>query len=385
MLGRLAAGTIPAKPHTTLRDENGRLLYEHCLTREGFNGPFTISYHLERPHVAEPFATDLAFALPQSIASTSLKRRHLRSAQLNRPEGPPLQARQPLLFNSDVVISVLFPTVSDPAYFSNGDADDLFFIQAGSGMLRCPLGDLRFQAGDYVIVPRGMLHRFILDAGVAQYWLSVECLGGLDILPEWRNAHGQLRMGAPYCERDFQKPVFHGPRDEQIRQLVVKRQQAFHGFLWPHSPLDVVGYDGAVYPLIFPISKFAPRVGQVHLPPTYHGTFSARGALICSFVPRPLDFHPDAVPCPYPHSSVDVDEVLFYARGNFTSRRGIESGSLSLHPAGLPHGPHPGAYEASLGAPSTDELAVMLDCYQPLSLTPFAAGIDDTDYEASFR
>jgi len=179
--------------------------------------------------------------------------------------------------------------------------------------------------------------------------------------------------------------VFHGPRDEQIRQLVVKRQQAFHGFLWPHSPLDVVGYDGAVYPLIFPISKFAPRVGQVHLPPTYHGTFSARGALICSFVPRPLDFHPDAVPCPYPHSSVDVDEVLFYAHGNFTSRLGIESGSLSLHPAGLPHGPHPGAYEASLGAPSTDELAVMLDCYQPLSLTPFAAGIDDTDYEASFR
>jgi homogentisate 1,2-dioxygenase len=206
----------------------------------------------------------------------------------------------------------------------------------------------------------------IPDPGVEQHWLSIECLGGAGILRQWRNEVGQLRMDAPYCHRDFRRPELVGPQDEGIRDLVVKRGEAFHGLRYDHSPLDVVGWDGTVYPWAFPIRCFQPRVGLTHLPPTWHGTFAARGALICSFVPRPVDFHPEAIPCPYPHSSVDCDEFLFYVSGQFTSRRGIGPGSISHHPAGIPHGPHPGAYEASLGTRETSELAVMLDTFRPL-------------------
>ncbi|HEY3233972.1 MAG TPA: homogentisate 1,2-dioxygenase, partial [Polyangiaceae bacterium] len=293
-------------------------------------------------------------------------------------------ARVPLLFNRDLVIGAVRPAVADPVYFSNGDADDLIFIFRGGGLLRSPLGDLRFEESDYVCVPRGILHRWIPELDREQYWLSIEALGGVGLIQQFRNQVGQLKMGAPYCHRDFRRPEFSGPRDEGIRELVVKRAGRFHGFHFEHSPLDVVGWDGAVYPWAFPILNFQPKVGLVHLPPSYHGTFEARGALICSFVPRPLDFHPEAIPCPYPHSSVDVDEVLFYCRGQFTSRRGIRPGSISHHPAGVPHGPHPGAYEQSIGTERTEELAVMLDCYQPLEATPEALSIEDPDYHQSF-
>ena len=204
------------------------------------------------------------------------------------------------------------------------------------------------------------------------------------LLKQWRNEVGQLRMDAPYSQRDFRRPLFTGPRDEGLRDLVVKRGGAFHGFRFPHAPLDVVGWDGAVYPWAFPILNFRPRVGLTHLPPTVHGTFATRGALICSFVPRPLDFHPQAIPCPYPHASVDCDEIIFYAGGNFTSRKGVGVGSFSHHPAGVVHGPHPGAYEESIGARATDELAVMLDTFAPLRATTAARSVEDPAYHASF-
>ncbi|MGC3996630.1 MAG: homogentisate 1,2-dioxygenase [Anaeromyxobacter sp.] len=191
-------------------------------------------------------------------------------------------------------------------------------------------------------------------------------------------------MDAPYSHRDFRRVEWKGPMDEGLRELVVKRGGRFHGFTYDRSPLDVVGWDGSLYPLAFPILNFQPRAGLVHLPPTWHGTFAARGALICSFVPRVVDFHPQAVPCPYPHASVDVDELLFYVRGEFTSRRGVGPGSISFHPAGTMHGPHPGAYEGSIGARSTSELAVMLDCVLPLSPTRQALGIEDGGYQESF-
>jgi homogentisate 1,2-dioxygenase len=191
-------------------------------------------------------------------------------------------------------------------------------------------------------------------------------------------------MDAPYSHRDFKRPVFKGPMDEGLRELLVKRNGAFHGFAYAASPLDVVGWDGTVYPWAFPILNFQPRAGLVHLPPTWHGTFATKGALVCSFVPRVVDFHPEAIPCPYPHSSVDCDEFIFYARGNFTSRRGVGVGSISHHPAGLPHGPHPGAYEASIGTKTTDELAVMLDTDLPLKATAEALGVEDPGYQNSF-
>ena len=389
MLDRMIAGVVPAKPHTALRDDTGRLRYEECLTRDGFDGPYTILYHQHRPHTQEVVPVEHGWGLPgatgDALASPRLVRRHYRSQDLGRRGGgPPVDARVPLLFNADVTISVMFPDLADPVYFSNGDGDDLYFIFSGGGTLRTPLGDLAFQESDYLFVPRGLPHRFLLEPG-RQYWLSLECAAGFGLPRQWRNEVGQLRMDAPYSHRDFRRPDFRGPFEEGLRDLLVKRHGAFHGFRYQHSPLDVVGWDGTVYPWAFPILRFQPRVGQVHLPPTVHGTFAARGALICSFVPRPLDFHPDAIPCPYPHGSVSCDEIIFYCRGNFTSRRGVGPGSISHHPAGILHGPHPGAYEESIGARATDELAVMLDTYAPLRATEAAGGIEDPGYHDSFR
>src|SRR6266545_840012 len=381
----MQAGTVPDKPHTALRDDAGRLRNEECLTRDGFEGPFTILYHVERPHTAAvaPAAHGWTIAPPVSGEHRPLARRHYRSQDLPVASAAPIDARAPLLHNQDVVISAVKPNAADPVYFANGDGDDLYFVLEGGGVLRSALGDVAFAPGDYVFVPKGLVHRFVPGNG-PQVWLSIECAGGFGLLGHWRNEVGQLRMDAPYTHRDFRRPTFIGPHDEGLRELVVKRGHAFHGFRYDHSPLDVVGWDGTVYPWAFPILKFQPRVGQIHLPPTVHGTFETRGALICSFVPRPLDFHPDAIPCPYPHSSVACDEVIFYAAGNFTSRRGVGPGSLSHHPAGVIHGPHPGAYEGSIGQHTTDELAVMLDTTKPLYSTAAARNLEDPQYHASF-
>jgi len=384
MLDRVVVGTVPPKHHTVLRDGNGHLRYEECLTRDGFDGPYTLLYHEERPHVALPIETTHGWAPPEAPSARPLMRRHYRSQDLPRRGGPAVDGRVPLLFNADVTVSLVHPDAPDPVYFANGDGDDLFYIHEGGGLLRSPLGDLPFVAGDYVSVPRGLLHRFIPNASLQQTWLSIECHGSLHLPSQWRNEVGQLRMDAPFCHRDFRRPEFVGPMDEGIDESVVKRNGQFTGFRHPHPPLDVVGWDGSVYPFVFPILKFQPRVGMVHLPPTWHGTFATRGALICSFVPRPVDFHPDAIPCPYPHTSVHCDELIFYCDGNFTSRRGVAPGSVSHHPAGVPHGPHSGAYEGSIGSTRTGELAVMLDTFLPLSPTRSALAVEDRAYHAGF-
>jgi homogentisate 1,2-dioxygenase len=387
---------VPPKPHTVFRSDAGALIYEECLTRDGFDGGFSILYHRDRPHEAHPLERAHGFRIPaddddddaaatdDDAAAPSLLRRHYRCLELPDEGGAPSTGRTPLLANRDVVLGFVRPSAPDPAYFSNGDADDLFFVLRGSGTLRSVFGDLGYRAGDYVVVPKGTVHRFVPDAGVAQAWLSIECKRGLGLPAQYRNPLGQLRMDAPYSHRDFRRPSWVGPVDEGIRDVVVKRGDRFFGFRFAHAPLDVEGWDGVVYPFAFPILAFQPRVGQIHLPPPVHATFAAGGALICSFVPRPLDFHPAANPCPYPHTSVDVDEVLFYANGGFGSRRGIAEGSLSLHPAGIPHGPHPGAYENAVAGGRTEELAVMLDCAQPLHATFAARGIEDPAYHESF-
>lgn len=384
MIDRIVRGRVPRKPHTRHKDANGDLLYEECFTRHGFDGAYTVLYHRYRPHEQTALGFVDGFAIPEPVPERGLLRRHYKTFELASNGPSPLLARRPLLFNDDVVISVLKPGVDDDRFFANADADDLYFIHRGAGKLVSPFGSLKFAQGDYLCVPRGVLHRFELAPGDEQYWLSIECLGTLEIPRSYLNAVGQLKLDAPYCHRDFRVPEFQPPDEEELRLSVVKRGNRFHGFESAHSPLDVTGYDGAVYPVAFQIRDFEPRVGQVHLPPSVHTTFQATGAVICSFVPRPLDFHPEAVPCPYPHSSVHIDEVLFYVSDNFESRRGIAAGSLSHHPAGIPHGPHPGAYEASAGKRATDELAVMLDCSSPLRATAFAAQTEDPDYHASF-
>jgi homogentisate 1,2-dioxygenase len=383
MLDRIVQGAVPRKHHIVFRDAEGRLLHEEAYTRAGFDGPYTLAYHRNRPHAVRAAEARHGWKTASAAAPRALQKRHYRTQDLPSRGGPAVDARVPLLFNADVTVGIVTPTAEDPVYFANGDGDELFYVFEGGGLLRTPLGDLRFERDDYVFVPRGLLHRFLPDAG-AQRWLELEAAGGIHLPSQWRNDTGQLRMDAPYSHRDFRRVELKGPMDEGIRELVVKRGNAFHGFRYEASPIDVVGWDGALYPFAFPILNFQARAGQIHLPPTWHGTFATRGALVCSFVPRVVDFHPEAIPCPYPHSSVDVDEILFYVRGEFTSRRGVGPGSISHHPAGTMHGPHPGAYEASIGQRATNELAVMLDCHLPLQPTDVALGVEDAGYQDSF-
>jgi len=383
MLDRIVQGAVPRKHHLAFRDGEGRLLHEEAYTRAGFDGPYTLAYHRGRPHAMRAAEARHGWRPPRPAPPRALARRHYRTQDLAARGGPPVDARLPLLFSPDLVVSLVAPDAADPVYVSNGDGDDLLYVFEGGGLLRSPLGDLRFAKDDYVYVPRGLLHRIVPDPG-PQRWLALEAAGGFHLPSQWRNETGQLRMDAPYSHRDFRRVEWTGPQDEGIRDLVVKRGGTFHGFRFDASPLDVVGWDGSLYPFAFPILSFQPRAGLVHLPPTWHGTFAAKGALVCSFVPRVLDFHPEAIPCPYPHASVDVDEIIFYVRGEFTSRRGVGPGSISHHPSGVMHGPHPGAYEGSIGARTTNEVAVMLDCYQPLQATAEAVAIEDAGYEESF-
>lgn len=386
MIDRMAAGDMPAKPHTVFRAPDGSLRREHCLTRAGFDGPFTILYRDHAPHVHTDWArSERGWPAPEAAdEGEPLLRRHYWGGRAGGGGGTPLDARTPLLFNADLVVGVARPDRADDVYVENGDADELLYVQEGSGVLRTLMGDVRYAPRDYVFVPRGVTHRLIPDEGVEQHWLVLEALGDVHVPRQFRNEVGQLRMDAPYTHRDFKRPVFEGPRDEGIRTLVAKRNGVFTAYVLDHSPLDVVGWEGTVWPWAFPIHAYQPKTSKVHLPPTIHTTFAAGGALICSFVPRLVDYHPEAIPCPYPHQSVHCDEILFYSEGNFTSRKGVEPGSISHHPMGTMHGPHPGAYEASIGTREANETAVMLDLFRSLRPTPAARRVEDPDYHASF-
>lgn len=383
MLERRSSGRLPRAPHTQLQAEDGRLLYEHCITRQGFDGPYTIAYHEQRPHEAQPSAEAPVDLPPADRKPERLLRRHYLSPSSPLTLEPFPRHRGRLLENAHVAVSLALPTRSDPFYFANADGDELYYVHSGSGTLRTLLGDVSYRTGDYVYVPRSLLHRFVLNEP-NQHWLVLELRQPLGIPASYRNDVGQLRLDAPYGHRDFRGPVLEGPRDENIRDFWLKTDGTLQKYQLPRSPLDVVGWDGSLYPFALSIDDFRPKVGKVHLPPPAHATFESAGVLVCSFVPRPLDFHERAVPCPYPHSSVDVDEVLFYSRGSFTSRRGVGPGSISHHPRGIPHGPHPGAYEGSVGALHTDEVAVMLDCVQPLTRSALAESLEDPNYHGSF-
>lgn len=383
MLERLARGELPAKLHTQLVQDKC-LRYEHCVTRDGFDGPFTIQYHQHRPQAARVRPSEQKWLQATAAATDApLARLHFAADRLPRLSGGPLEARLPLLFNQDVTVSRLRPNRSSEAYFCNADGDTLLFIQQGAAEVVSAFGKLTCSKHDYVYVPKGVAHRFVLGQ-TEQDWLEIELKGRCRLPRSYTNEVGQLRMDAPYSHRDFIRPEFCGPIEEGIRRVVCKRSNQLQCLDYDHSPLDVVGFDGCVYPFAFPIADFQPKVSSVHLPPTIHGTFAARGVLVCSFVPRPVDFHPQAIPCPYPHSSVDIDEVLFYCDGDFTSRSGVSAGSITLHARGIAHGPQPGRYEASIGKKSSSELAVMLDCAEPLQVADAARPLIDESYAESF-
>lgn len=380
MIDRMQLGEVPAKPHTAFRSASGELRFEECITRRGFDGEFSILYHEGPPMTdraigpAEPGRFDRKVA--KHGAPQPLRRR------LFLGEDAPV-GWTPVLGNDDVVISFfdLPPDAADESGFANGDGDDLLYLFSGRATLETPFGDLDAAGGDYVLVPRGVVHRFRIFERLSG--IAFELRGGLHLPAQYRNPVGQLRMDAPYTHRDFRRPVFRGPRPGPP-VILVKKGDRFVRREPLVSPFDVVGWDGTVWPFAFPILSFQPKTGLVHLPPTIHATFAARGALVCSFVPRVTDFHPEAIPCPYPHSSVDCDELIYYARGSFTSRRGVGPKAVSLHPAGIPHGPHPGAYEGSIGTKATDELAVMVDTFLPLGVTEQALALELPGYHDSW-
>ncbi len=388
MIDRQSRGVLPDKPHTVFRGPDGRMLHEEMHTRGGFDGPFSYFYHLHPVTQTRAVrASERAWPTPllDEAALHPLRRRLYQSGDV--PAGGMLAwDRTPILFNSTCTLWLARPTQTDDVYVANGDGDELWFVHEGRARIESVAGWLDVAAGDYVWIPRSLPHRWHVEQPLRL--LGLEAKQGMAIPDAYRNPVGQLKMDAPYTHRDFRRPegpiatfdrVPDGPRE----LLVVKGGRASVHEL-ERCPMDVVGWDGFVYPFAFPIERFQPKTGLVHLPPTVHATFAGSRALVCSFVPRVVDFHPQAVPCPYPHTSVDCDEVILYLRGNFTSRRGVGAGSLSLHPAGIAHGPHPGAYEASVGTTRTDELAVMIDTLEPLLPTAQARNLEVLGYHDSW-
>ncbi len=395
MIHYMRLGKVPPKQHVTFYEE-GKLLMEQCFTREGFEGPYSTLY-FRTPPTDETAVEMLAipgFCPFEPLAEQPLHRRHIKTQGL-KTGGDFLDARRVLLFNSDVHISMVKPTEQSPRFFVNGDGEELYFIYKGAGRVESVFGITPFRERDYVLIPRGTPYRIAWDAAscASPEYLVFEGRGWIDIPKEFRNGHGQITDYAPFCHRDFRGPETLLAYSEASHgrapfKLVVKREDRLTVHLFKHFPHDVAGWDGSVYPVAFNIDDYQPRTASVHLPPTTHITFAGNEFVVCSFVPRKVDYYDKngvkAIPCPYGHASVHMDEILFYVAGNFTSRRGIDSGSISLHPAGIPHGPHPGTYEKSIGHDRTSELAVMCDTYKQLKLTTLAHDLEDKDYHLTW-
>jgi homogentisate 1,2-dioxygenase len=375
-------GKVPRKRHIAFRGEGGRLLPEELIGNHGFTGPASLVYHLREPTKVKSVRR-LRCLDWKAEPERRLQHRHFRSLQLS--PGPSLIFdRLPVLFNGDVALSVAAPRTNDDVFYRNAQGDEIVFMTEGHGVLESPFGVLPFRQGDYVVVPRGILHRYRFDDATARC-LVIESAGAVRTPKRYRNEFGQLLEHCPFSERDIRHPEWAEPRDERGDfQVVVKKDNEFVEMVLACHPFDAVGWDGYYYPWAFNIHDFEPRVGRVHLPPPVHQTFEGDNFVVCSFCPRPYDFHPEAVPAPYNHSNVMSDEVLYYASSEFMSRKGIEFGSVTLHPDGLPHGPHPGRTEASIGQPKTDELAVMVDTFRPLHVSAEALAAEDRDYYRSW-
>ena len=375
-------GQIPPKRHSVFRGADGRLHPEELLGSRGFSGPSSLLYHLGAP--TRVLQSRHLRDLPRiADPDPALRPRHFRTSALE-PRGSAVLDRTPLLFNADVAVSIVRPAADDDFFYRNAQGDEVVFVAEGQGALETPLGTLAFRAGDYLVIPRGILHRYQRREGPARF-LVLETADSVRTPARYRNEHGQLLESAPFCERDIRRPETLVTREETGRfRVIVKRDDRLSELVVERHPFDVVGWDGYYYPWAFNIADFEPRVGRFHLPPPVHQTFEAAGVVICSFCPRPFDFDPTAVPAPYNHSNVMSDEVLFYANSEFMSRKGIEYASITLHPHGLPHGPHPGKAEESIGATRTDERAVMLDTFRPLQVSAEALPLEDVEYVRSW-
>ncbi|MBL7764809.1 MAG: homogentisate 1,2-dioxygenase [Chitinophagaceae bacterium] len=376
-------GSIPHKRHTQFRKPDGGLYSEQLFSTEGFSDNYSLLYHIHPPTVIikseEP--TDIN---PVIATTNILKHRSFQGFKI-QPAADYLDSRKPVLVNQDCHISLAAPQESMKDYFyKNADADEVLFIHVGSGKMLTQYGELSFGYGDYIVVPRGTIYQLQFDTADNRI-LIVESFGPIRMPRRYKSKEGQLMEHSPYCERDIRKPANLNPQDEQgAFKILTKKKGLLYPITYGYHPFDVVGWDGCEYPYIFSIHDFEPITGRVHMPPPIHQTFDGKDFVICSFVPRLFDYHPQAIPAPYNHSNIDSDEVLYYVDGEFMSRKHVTKGVITLHPSGIPHGPHPGAVEKSIGAKETPELAVMIDTFRPLHLTNYAVGIEDDNYEMSW-
>ena len=372
-------GDIPTKRHTQFRDDSGNLYWEELISREGFSHMYSNVYHVYPPTSVEAVGELKKYNL--IAVDQTHRHHHIRTANVES-DGDAISSRIPLFFNSDVVISKAHVKESMKSLYRNGNADEVLFIHTGSGIFKSNFGNMALTAGDYLVIPRGVIWQ--IDVKEYMRILVTESSSPIETPTRYRNKFGQLLEHSPFSERDIRTPDFVGPVDDLPMDVEVKLRHGIQTYGYQHHPFDIVGWDGYYFPYIFNINDFMPITGKIHQPPPVHQTFQANGFVICSFVPRPFDYHDQSVPAPYAHSNVDSDEIIYYVEGNFMSRKGIDEQSISYHPMGLPHGPQPGKIEESLGAKETNELAVMIDTFKPLNMTEAALNVDDEDYPYSW-
>ncbi len=379
-------GFISNKQHTQCEFEN-QMLIEHVITREGFHDLYSILYQKRAPTheiKAEIYKHNNPY-FPSSVKkeNRSLQRKHFQT-NLYSASGTMLESRATLMCNSSCTIGLVKQNKTDESFFSNGDSDELFYVSEGKGILQTIMGELDYTEGDYLFIPKGISYRFIIE--IPHHMLVIEGKHHFGIPPEFKNSQGQIKLDAPYNHRDFRPPSrLLDLKNQKNYSFIVKKENELTLHEYTDFPYQVVGWDGWYWPFAFSIYAYQPKTSSVHLPPSIHSAFSGDKFYIMNFVPRMLDYHPKAIPCPWPHSSVDCDEVIFYARGNFTSRRNIAQHSISYHPCGIPHGPHPEKYEQSLGVTKTEELGIMIDTLEPLYATDAALLIEDKDYHYTWN
>ena len=377
-------GQIPAKRHTVFRKPDGALYAEELVSTEGFSSMYSLVYHTHPPTIVKELGT------PYSVEPKIAREKHLRHTSLLgfniKPQKDYLESRKIVLVNSDLQISLAAPTESMTTYFyKNSQADEVLFIHKGSGTLKTGFGKIYFKYGDYIVVPRGTIYQIEFNDADNRLFI-IESFSPIHFPKRYQNKYGQLMEHSPFCERDIVRPTDLETFDETGDfKVLIKKQGLIYPYTYGTHPFDFIGWDGYHYPWAFSIHNFEPITGRVHQPPPVHQTFEAHNFVICSFVPRKYDYHPDAIPAPYNHSNIDSDEVLYYVDGDFMSRKSVVQGQITLHPGGIPHGPHPGTVENSIGKEKTEELAVMIDPFKPLMLTEDAIAIEDESYHKSWQ
>jgi homogentisate 1,2-dioxygenase len=375
-------GRIPHKRHTQFRKEDGNLYYEQVMGTKGFSGIQSLIYHINPPTQVKKAVKicDVSYEYEEKDA---LKHRHFLTRNIEAG-GDFLESRRILLANDDVAIGTAYPNKQMDYFYRNGEGDEMLFVHEGTGKIESIFGELSFGPGDYLVIPIGTTYRVVLETEAARF-LVLESNSAIVPPKRYRNEFGQLLEHSPFCERDIRTPEILEAKDEKgDYEVRVRAQGIITSYTFDFHPLDAVGWDGYLYPYAFNIRDFEPITGRIHQPPPVHQTFEAYNYVVCSFVPRLYDYHPEAIPAPYVHSNVESDEVLYYVDGDFMSRRGIEEGSITLHPSGLPHGPHPGKIEESIGKKETKELAVMIDTFRPLRAVKGIDRLEDKGYMSSW-